>query len=322
MEQPLLGILTRLLEQPTAPFHERAVAQQIRIELEGCADVRVEEDGMGNLVACYRKGRVAAPWAFAAHMDHPAYVDDPAGGGRVFLGGVPEEYRKMQPPVRDFGAFAMWDLPAWELVGDRLYSRACDDLVGCAVVVRLLQQLQASSVEGCVYGIFTRAEEVGFVGAVQLARSGQVPLATRVISLETSSERGGVCKMGDGVIVRVGDRTSTFDPGVTAYLASRAKEAEVPYQRALMTGGTCEASAYQAYGYTTGALCVALGNYHNCGEAFEIASEFVSLVDVDAMSRLCLAAASDTELGDPFAPLRKRCEKGVEEYSRYLLPES
>ena len=37
-------------------------------------------------------------------------------------------------------------------------------------------------------------------------------------------------------------------------------------QRCLMSGGTCEATAYQLYGYETGGLCIALGNYHNRGE--------------------------------------------------------
>ena len=42
-----------------------------------------------------------------------------------------------------------------------------------------------------------------------------------------------------------------------------------------MSGGTCEATAYQLYGYRTAALCVALGNYHNCGPDLTIAPEFV-----------------------------------------------
>ena len=47
-----------------------------------------------------------------------------------------------------------------------------------------------------------------------------------------------------------------------------------------MSGGTCEATAYQLYGYRTAALCVALGNYHNCGPNHQIAPEYVSVDDV------------------------------------------
>ena len=63
--------------------------------------------------------------------------------------------------------------------------------------------------------------------------------------------------MGGGVIIRVGDRTSVFDPAATAQLEDAAKAAEIKHQRALMQGGTCEATAYALYGYRTAAMCVA-----------------------------------------------------------------
>src|SRR6202011_3112787 len=115
---------------------------------------------------------------------------------------------------------------------------------------------------------------------------GIVPHTVTVISLETSSEKGGPAKMGEGVVVRVGDKTSIFDAAATASLLQIAKAAEIPVQRCLMSGGTCEATAYQLYGYRCGALCVALGNYHNCGPDTQIAAEFVSVEDVTGMVRL------------------------------------
>ena len=63
------------------------------------------------------------------------------------------------------------------------------------------------------------------------------------------------------------------------------------YQRALMGGGTCEATAYQEFGYTSAAVCVALGNYHNSGPHARIAAEFVSVRDVSGMVDLLVAAA-------------------------------
>jgi hypothetical protein len=53
-----------------------------------------------------------------------------------------------------------------------------------------------------------------------------------------------------------------------------------------MSGGTCEATAYQEYGYETAAVCIALGNYHNCAPDGSIAEEFVSIADLEAMTRL------------------------------------
>ena len=175
----------------------------------------------------------------------------------------------------------MWDLPPFELKEGLLYSRACDDLIGCTAIVQTFRELEATGAECAVYGIFTRAEEVGFVGAIQLAKAEVLPRDVTVVSLETSNLKGGPAVLGAGPIIRVGDRTSLFDSRATAQLTHIAKHAGIPHQRLLMSGGTCEATAYQLYGYRTAGLCVALGNYHNCGENTEIAAEFVSLADVD-----------------------------------------
>ena len=53
-----------------------------------------------------------------------------------------------------------------------------------------------------------------------------------------------------------------------------------------MSGGTCEGTAYQECGYRSAAVCVALGNYHNCARNNKIAAEFVSLSDAENMSSL------------------------------------
>ncbi len=303
-----LPLAEAILAQPTAPFHEDQVREEILRQLSGLRHVQVEQDDFGNLIARYEKGNAHCRFAFAAHMDHPGYV------GGEFLGGVPESYRQKNPPVQDFGRFAMWDLPAFETRDGRIYSRACDDLVGCAAIVATFQQLEAMGADACCHGIFSRAEEVGFVGAIKLARSGRIPPNVTIVSLETSSELGGPVKMGEGVIVRVGDRTSIFDGAASAGLAALAKEKSIPYQRALMQGGTCEASAYQLYGYCTAGLCVALGNYHNCGPDETIASEFVSIDDAIGMSQLCVEAALAGELPDARAALREKFEAGCEKY--------
>jgi endoglucanase len=266
----LLDLTRSILAQPTAPFHEDAVRAEILIQLAQIPSVHVEQDDFGNVLARYDGCSGHAEYAFAAHMDHPAYV------GEEFLGGVPEAYREKKPPTRDFGAFAMWDLPACEVRDGRIYSRACDDLIGCVAILALFQEL------------------------------------------ECSSERSpGAGKMGDGPIIRVGDRTSIFDDGATAALVKAATDAKLPHQRCLMSGGTCEATAYQLYGYRTGGLCVALGNYHNCGPDLTIAPEFVAVDDVAGMIALMHAAVVNESPADPHTALREKLEKGMERYRRY-----
>lgn len=312
MTDALLETARAILAQPTAPFHEQAVRAEIERQLDLLPHVTVDRDAFGNVIARYQRGPAKPRFAFAVHMDHPGYV------GEKFLGGVPEAYRAKQPPTRNFGAFSMWDLPEFELREDRIHSRACDDLIGCATVVSMFQELERTGAEASCYGIFSRAEEEGFVGAIHLAKAGLIPRDLTVVSLETSSERGGPVKMGDGVIVRVGDKTSIFDSAETAVLSALAKLHALPFQRALMSGGTCEATAYALYGYRTAALCVALGNYHNCGPDLTIAPEYVALSDYAAMTRLCVAAATALEIPDPLAHLRTRLEEEMEEH-RHLF---
>jgi putative aminopeptidase FrvX len=313
----ILGVVQTILAQPTAPFHEDAVRGEILQLLAQFPHVRTRLDQFGNAIAQYQRGDRNPRFALAAHMDHPGYV------GGEFLGGVPESYREKKPPTRDFGAFAMWDLPACEVKDERIYSRACDDLIGCAAIVATFEELERSGTEAGVYGLFTRAEEVGFVGAIQLAKSGELPREITVLSLECSSEKVGACKMGGGAILRVGDRTSIFDSDTMSSLAEIAKVAEIPVQRCLMSGGTCEATAYQLYGYRCGALCVALGNYHNCGPDERIEPEFVSIGDVHGLVRLCVEAARCPEVsGGSNEALRARLEKRADEYAARFVPDA
>jgi len=290
MEQErLLEIVRALLAHPTAPFHEAAVRAEIQRQLATSPHVQVSADVHGNLIAHYQRGFAEARFALAAHMDHPGFV------GGEFLGGVPEEYFAGAPARRDFGPFAMWDLPEFELRDGRIHSRACDDLIGCAAIVATFLDLEQNGVEASVYGLFTRAEEVGFVGAIEIAKAAVLPREITIVSLETSSEKSGGCRMGDGVIVRVGDRTSIFDSAATALFIDLAQRAGIPVQRCLMSGGTCEATAYQLFGFRCGAICIALGNYHNCGPELRIESEFVAVSDVEAMVRLCCEISRCTE---------------------------
>ena len=58
-----------------------------------------------------------------------------------------------------------------------------------------------------------------------------------------------------------------------------------------MYGGTCEGAAYQEFGFQTAAVCVALGNYHNCAPNDKIRAEYVSEADAESMAQLLVAAA-------------------------------
>jgi putative aminopeptidase FrvX len=328
----LLPVLRHIVSRPTAPFHEQAVSEAILGFLNELPHVSVRADKFGNLIARYERTRgkpIQPKYAFAAHMDHPGWVRaDGQALGHVhhfpgdkhpmqFLGGVPEAWLK-DPSVRGYGRFAMWDLPEFQLRDGLIHARACDDLVGCAVIVATFIELEQTEAEGACLALFTRAEEVGLVGAVKLASSGLVPDDLTIISIETSSERPPA-KIGEGPILRVGDKSNIFDSAATLTLGQIASESHIPVQRCLMPGGTCEATAYQLYGYRSAALCVALGNYHNCAPENEIGAEFVSFSDVQGLVRLCATiATSRAKKNQAVKSLKKRLKSNAEKYKKLL----
>jgi len=105
-----------------------------------------------------------------------------------------------------------------------------------------------------------------------------------------------------------------FDPGLTHHLQEAAaslaaREPSFRFQRALMDGGSCESTAYNLWGVRAGALCLALGNYHNCGPRGAIAPEFVDWDDLEGLIRLLVEAATTWRRHEPGARMRARLER-------------
>ena len=315
--QRFVSLFRKLLSTPTAPFHEYEVAAVIRDLLAPLEHVTIEADAFGNLIASYRRGRKKPQLAFGAHMDHPGWVR--FEGKNTFLGGVPAERLKTHP-VEWFGDFGMWQLKPFELKNGLIHSRVCDDLVGCAAIIALFMELEEKAADAHVYGLFTRAEEVGFIGAIELAKRWPLPDGVCFVSLETSAPRGGA-EQGKGPVIRVGDRTSVFHDGITAELLDAATEAGIAHQRALLDGGSCEATAMNLYGIPAAGISVLLGNYHNCPPKSGIAEEFISLADAKNLVKLITATTlrmAQRKAGDSSkAQLKKRLEKRVRDHLSY-----
>lgn len=227
-----------------------------------------------------------------------------------------------QPTQAQAGDVVTWGLPQPRIRSGRLHAPACDDLAGVAAAIAAFEQLlrpvrssrARTATPPDVRVLLTRAEEVGFIGAIAACRSGFIPTGTRLIALE-NSKSFTESPIGSGPIVRVGDRTSTFDPDLTYRVGRIAqalaeKDPSFKWQRRLMPGGTCEATAYQALGYTATCLCLPLGNYHNMNEPTgRIDSETISLADYHGLVRLLVEVGRS--LDDPSAApqLRRRMDE-------------
>jgi len=74
-----------------------------------------------------------------------------------------------------------------------------------------------------------------------------------------------------------------------------------------MGGGTCEASVFQRAGLPTGALCIALNNYHNMGPGTSIRAESIALRDWQGLyDYLFFLATQAKTVADADAAVAKR----------------
>jgi putative aminopeptidase FrvX len=189
----------------------------------------------------------------------------------------------------------------------------------------MLDELLKKPRKNTVAALLTRAEEDGFVGAIaSVLHPKLLKKSDRIISIETSAAQP-VAKQGDGVVLRIGDYTSIFNSAFMFFLHEQAKalsklDKNFKYQRSLMPGGTCEATVFDLYGYTTGAICVPLGNYHNMDrKKKKIGPEYVDVNDWKNMVKLFVQLANQIHEFDPhFGPLRKRIEKRFKEREKLL----
>jgi len=241
------------------------------------------ENMSGAAVLCYpegqgRVGGVTPPQPVRGRIVRTASQPVPGRRPELFL------ELDCESPVAE-GDFGVFDLTGFEIDGGTLHARALDNLLSCVLVLATLARLKRRNLAADVVGVFTRAEEVGFVGAGGVLRSLHLGSERPLVVLETSKEMAGV-RMGGGPVLRVGDRMTCFDPAMDLWLAHHAaaiagREPDFVYQRALMTGGACEASLYVLHGRRTGAIAIALGNYHNMTPEGGIGAEFVSVTDFE-----------------------------------------
>lgn len=323
-----LETLKDVASLPTAPFLEAHVQDYVRdwAESNGMG-LQSDKDG-NILLTYPGKGRQkGAPWVLQAHMDHPGFAFIKRRGSMAqawFRGGVRKEYfanarmrfiPALGNPVsgtvlsvrRDkasgflrcrikldqaidlpAGTLGMWDLHPWKRRGDSLSVRVADDLCGVAAILLTLARLKKSGCERRVHGLLTRAEEVGFVGALSAARNGIIDPAWPVLGIEASKEQPNA-KLGEGAVVRVGDASSIFNPDLTAMLRMTVralkqskKTAHLKYVESLMPGGSTESTGLALMGYKTCAVCLPLGNYHNMGKS-GISAERINLRDFESL---------------------------------------
>lgn len=292
--------LRDLTNLPTASGFEDAVVAWVERWASRRDDIVFKKDSGGNVFVT-QKGRKSKAAVFAvAHMDHPAFVVTDADGSFEFRGGVDAPYFKdaridvvsrLDGPLGrvvtydpesstgvakfdadvDPGDIAMWRFRSTTEKTGRFRAPACDDLAGVAAALAALDRARGDSAHRHYGVLLTRAEEVGLMGAIHAAKHKTIPSDARLLSIETSRELPNA-QIGDGPIIRIGDRSTVFDQTLSNRISRSVAKAGIPHQRKLMDGGGCEATAFGVYGYQATGLCLALGNWHNRGNLAEVES--------------------------------------------------
>lgn len=211
-----------------------------------------------------------------------------------------------------------------------LHAPACDDLAAVAAALGTLDIARKRKGLEHVGVLFTVAEEVGFIGAIAACKHNSVPKTARLICLE-NSRSFPESPIGAGPILRVGDRISVFAPDLTnritdIMLEHASKHPDFKWQRKLMPGGACEATAFSSYGYQSTCICLPLGNYHNMVDIdgvnagrrpAKVGPEFISVEDYHGMIDMLILCAQHLDtLKTP--TLRKRMEKLYSDKSHVL----
>jgi len=304
-------------------------------------------------------------WIFAAHMDHPGFVARRMLDARTleayFRGWVHIDYiRNTRVRFFDNGreipatvieatssthdrltvpdrvtlrvaksvpakSPGMFDLGPARTQAGKLFSRGIDDQGGVAAALAMLDALHKKPPASNIAVLLTRAEEEGFVGAIAACLHPKLLRKTdRIISIECSAMQP-YAKQGDGVVIRVGDKTSIFNSQLTYFLTQQAQSLaeqhkSFKFQRALMPGGTCEATVFDVYGYPAAAICIPLGNYHNMDrDKKRIAPEYIDLEDWRNEVKLFIhLAKSAHKMTTGHAALKQRVEKRFRKLERFL----
>ena len=185
------------------------------------------------------------------------------------------------------GDFCTLESSITRLCGRRIAGRPLDDRVGCAILVKIAEQLKETPVADDVYFVFSVQEEVGLRGSktAAFAIMPDIGLAFDVtLTGDTPGAKPMACSVGAGAAIKLKDNSVICDRDLTDELAAVAKENDIKHQfEILVAGGTDTASMQMtAAGARVAALSVPTRYVHSGVEMLDAA-------DADACVALTVA---------------------------------
>ena len=200
------------------------------------------------------------------------------------------ENREEAEQLVSLGDVATFD-PEWMEFGNgMLKAKAIDDRVGCAVLLKLLQEELPMD---CTF-VFSAQEEVGTRGAFGYAFSVK-PEVALVVEGTTASDIPGtpdhmtVCAPGLGPVIPFMDGGTIYDRGLFELLRRLAEENNIPWQTKHRVAGGTDGRTIQRsrQGVRVAGVAAAVRNIHtpssvaslsDCEEMLKLARLFIQAV--------------------------------------------
>ncbi|MDD3043147.1 MAG: M42 family metallopeptidase [Methanosarcinaceae archaeon] len=167
------------------------------------------------------------------------------------------------------------------LANGKVTSKAFDNRAGVVILIEVMKRLSELKIEANVYAVGTVQEEVGLKGA-RTSAFGLIPDIALAVDTTIPGDHPGITKLdsplevGKGPVITVADasgRGLIAHPQVLRWLKETARDAEIPYQLGVGSGGTTDATAIHLTreGIPTGTVSVPTRYIHSPVEVLDLA---------------------------------------------------
>jgi endoglucanase len=238
----------------------------------------------GKTVRCGQKKLPGVIGIKAVHLSKPQERDSVPQITDMYIdiGASSKDDALKKVPLGEVCAFATEPV---EFGKGFLKAKAIDDRVGCAVLLRLLEERPVYD----TWFAFTVQEEAGLRGAYTAAYALKPDMAL-VVEGTTAADRPGlkgaerVCAPGEGVVLSYMDGTTVYDRDLFEKMRSLADKHQIPWQLKRAVAGGTDAGAIQRSrcGVPVAGLAAAMRYIHAPVSA-------VSLEDCENLYRLAKA---------------------------------
>lgn len=186
----------------------------------------------------------------------------------IDIGAKNREEAQKKVSIGDMAAFC----GDFNIVGDRIVSKALDNRSGCYVLLKALERVKS---DNDLYFVFTTQEEVGLRGARTAAYAINPDMALAVDITDTGDTpeaEAMAVKLGGGAAVKVMDYSVICSGEVRTLLSELAEKNGIKYQLEIMTDGGTDAGVihFSGAGVKTGGISIPTRYVHSPSEMIDI----------------------------------------------------